>query len=98
MVWPNLMNEVASHSLTVSVFLRRSLLKSASFTLPKDMIKCACNGECQQKNIFAVAASDESITNQESEEVRQIARELGLEHQDYIAARQNFLHQLEALQ
>ena len=37
--------------------------------------------------LFAVSSSDESITTVEDNEIRQIATELRLDHQDFIAAR-----------
>jgi len=47
--------------------------------------------------LFAVAASDDSISSIESDTIRIISKELGLEHQDFIQARQKFLDKLEAL-
>ncbi len=40
--------------------------------------------------LFAVSASDETISSTEDAEVRLISQELGLEHRDFIAARTAF--------
>jgi uncharacterized tellurite resistance protein B-like protein len=37
--------------------------------------------------LFAISAADDSVSTAEEEVIRQIAKELGLEHRDYIAAR-----------
>ena len=47
--------------------------------------------------VFAVAAADESITAMEDGHARQISKELGLTHDDFVAARAEFLDHLEAL-
>jgi uncharacterized tellurite resistance protein B-like protein len=47
--------------------------------------------------LFAVSASDESISHAEDSEIRRISRELKLEHADFIAARSSFRHHLEVL-
>jgi uncharacterized tellurite resistance protein B-like protein len=47
--------------------------------------------------LFAVTAADENITGAESHVVRQIASELKLEHEDYIAARSRFREHLAVL-
>lgn len=40
--------------------------------------------------LFAVSAADETISSAEEEEIRQIARELLLSHEDYIAIRSTY--------
>ncbi len=47
--------------------------------------------------IFAVCAADDSITLEEEEEVRQMATELGFEHQEYTKARAAFRDQREIM-
>lgn len=47
--------------------------------------------------LFAVAASDESISGLESDTIGMIAKELGLSHEEFIAARSQFRDKLEAL-
>lgn len=48
-------------------------------------------------SLFAVAASDNSISNDESNTIRVISKELGLSHPEYIEARKKFSDKLEAL-
>jgi uncharacterized tellurite resistance protein B-like protein len=47
--------------------------------------------------LFAVSASDESVSTVEANEVRQIAEELRLEREDYVAARSAFREYLAVL-
>lgn len=47
--------------------------------------------------LFAVSASDESISSQEDSEIRKIAGELLLTHQDFLAARSRYSKHLEVL-
>jgi len=47
--------------------------------------------------LFAVTASDENITNEEDNVVKQIASELRLSHDDWIAARSRFREYLAVL-
>jgi uncharacterized tellurite resistance protein B-like protein len=47
--------------------------------------------------VFAVSAADDSITTIEDSQARQISRELGLSHHEYLAARSAYLDQLEVL-
>ena len=47
--------------------------------------------------LFAVSAADESISSIEEERIRQIARELGFGHRDYIAARSEYSHLREVM-
>src|SRR5215475_830198 len=47
--------------------------------------------------LFAVTASDENITNEEDNVVKQIASELRLSHADYISARSRFREYLAVL-
>jgi uncharacterized tellurite resistance protein B-like protein len=47
--------------------------------------------------LFAVSAADESIRTVEDNEVRRIATELHIGHEDFIAARSAYLHHLEVL-
>lgn len=49
------------------------------------------------ESLFAVAAADESVSTQESNEISKIATEMGLEHKDYIAARSKFREYLAVL-
>jgi uncharacterized tellurite resistance protein B-like protein len=46
---------------------------------------------------FAVTSTDSSIVTAEDNEIRRIARELKLEHSDYIAIRSKHLHNLRVL-
>jgi uncharacterized tellurite resistance protein B-like protein len=47
--------------------------------------------------LFAVSAADDSIRTVEDNEVRRIATELHIGHEDFIAARSAHLHHLEVL-
>lgn len=47
--------------------------------------------------LFAVSAADETITTVEDNVIRQVARELRLDHKDFIAARSGFREQLGVL-
>ncbi len=47
--------------------------------------------------VFAVSAADESITVIEEGQARQISKELGLTHEDFVAARAAYLEHVEAL-
>src|SRR6266581_4193957 len=47
--------------------------------------------------LFAVAAADENITSEEDNVVKQVASELKLSHDDYIAARSRFREYLAVL-
>lgn len=47
--------------------------------------------------VFAVSAADESITVAEEGQARQISRELGLTHQEFVAARAAFVEHIEAV-
>ena len=47
--------------------------------------------------VFAVSAADESITVAEEGQARQISRELGLTHREFVAARAAFAEHIEAL-
>ena len=53
--------------------------------------------ECILKCLFAVCAADDSISLVEEEEVRQVASELGLTHEEYVAARSEFRDKREVL-
>ena len=47
--------------------------------------------------VFAVSAADESITVAEEGQARQISKELGLTHQEFVAARAAFVKHVEAV-
>ena len=47
--------------------------------------------------LFAVTGSDASILTVEDNEIRRVAKELKLEHSDYIAVRSRHLHNLNVL-
>lgn len=47
--------------------------------------------------VFAVSAADESITVAEEGQARQISRELGLTHDEFVAARAGYVEHVEAL-
>lgn len=47
--------------------------------------------------VFAVSAADESITVAEEGQARQISRELGLTHEEFVAARAGYVEHVEAL-
>jgi uncharacterized tellurite resistance protein B-like protein len=49
------------------------------------------------KALFSLAASDGNVDNSESEEIRQIAKNLRLSHEHFIAARASVLEYLGAL-
>jgi len=47
--------------------------------------------------LFAVAAADDSISLAEEEEIREVANELGLSHEDYVGARMAWRDKREVL-
>lgn len=47
--------------------------------------------------LFAVAAADDSVSLAEEEEIRSVAREMGLTHEEYVAARSKVRDQREVL-
>jgi uncharacterized tellurite resistance protein B-like protein len=47
--------------------------------------------------LFAVSASDQSISNAEDNEIRRISIEIGLDHIDFVAARSAYKQHLEVL-
>jgi len=53
--------------------------------------------DCILKCLFAVCAADDSISLVEEEEVRQVALELGFEHQEYTRVRSSFRDKREVL-
>jgi uncharacterized tellurite resistance protein B-like protein len=53
--------------------------------------------DCILRCLFAVCAADDSISLVEEEEVRQVASELGLSHEEFVAARAEFREQREVL-
>ena len=65
----------------------REFNELASREQKKDLLSC----------LFALSASDKSISNVEDAEIRQIAGELLLDHNDFIAARSEFREYLDIL-
>lgn len=65
----------------------REFNELASREQKKDLLTC----------LFAISASDKSISSIEDAEIRQISGELLLEHNDFIAARSAFRDHLEIL-
>ena len=47
--------------------------------------------------LFAVSSSDQSISTIEDNEIRQVAKELGLDHSDFIIIRRDYREHLEVL-
>ena len=47
--------------------------------------------------LFAVSSSDQSISTIEDNEIHRVAKELGLDHSDFIAIRRDYLDHLEVL-
>ena len=47
--------------------------------------------------VFAISAADKSVTALEDSQARQISKELGLTHDEFVAARAVYLEHLEAL-
>ncbi len=47
--------------------------------------------------LFAVSSSDQSISTVEDNEIRHVAKELGLDHSDFIAARRNYIEHFGVL-
>ena len=47
--------------------------------------------------LFAVSASDESIATKEDNEIRRVAAEINVTHEDFVAARQRYVAHLEVL-
>lgn len=70
-----------------------------NFLLTREFLKTSTREQCEEllECLFAVAAADESVTTLESNEIRQIAAELKLEHKDYIAVRSRYREHLEVL-
>jgi len=73
---------------TENFLVTREFNKTATHEQKLDLLRC----------LFAVAAADRSISGMEDNVARQIARELTLEHSDYIAVRSEFRDQLSVLQ
>lgn len=48
-------------------------------------------------SLFEVAAADDSIMSAENDTIRMIANEIGLNHEEFILIRQDYLDKLEAL-
>ncbi len=65
----------------------REFNQLASLEQKRDLLSC----------LFALSASDKSISNVEDAEIRQIAGELLLDHNDFIAARSEFREYLDIL-
>lgn len=72
---------------TDNFLVTREFKEFATDAQKQDLLDC----------LFAVAASDDSVTNDESDLVRVISKELGLEHADFIAARRQFVEKLAVL-
>ena len=68
-------------------------LVTRQFRELSDKAQCMELLEC----VFAVSAADESITVAEEGQARLISRELGLTHQEFMAARAAFTEHIEAL-
>ena len=80
-------SEVRLFEGTENYLVTRQFKKIASPKQRMELLDCA----------FAVSAADRSITALEEGQVRQISRELGMTHEDFIAARATYLEHLEAL-
>lgn len=65
---------------TDNFLVTRELTQLADTTQRRELLVC----------LFAVAAADDSVSVAEEESIRGIAKELGLTHDDYIAARSLF--------
>ena len=65
----------------------REFNELASLEQKKDLLNC----------LFEISASDESISNVEDSEIRQISGELLLDHRDFITARSAFRDHLDIL-
>lgn len=72
---------------TENYLISRVFLETTSRQQQEHLLEC----------LFAVAASDESISFEENQEIRQIAEELKIEHHDFIAIRQKFREKLAVL-
>jgi len=72
---------------TENFLVTREFAKIASFDQKLALLDC----------LFAVAASENLITTEEDNEIRQIADELGIEHRDFIAVRSKHRDQLSFL-
>ena len=72
---------------TDNFLVSRSFKDMSSITQRVELLEC----------VFAVLAADHSITAHEEVQARQISKELGLRHQDFIAARAVYQHHLKAL-
>lgn len=73
---------------TENFLVTREFNKTATREQKLDLLRC----------LFAVAAADQSISGMEDNVARQIARELNLEHSDYISVRSEFRDKLSVLQ
>lgn len=49
------------------------------------------------ESLFIVAAAEEGISAEENQEIRKIAEEIGLSHQDFLAVRSSFKQHLNVL-
>ena len=69
---------------TENYLVTREFNKIASREQKLSLLKC----------VFAVSASDDSVSVVEDNEIRQISRELLLDHSDFIRTRREFRKQL----
>ncbi len=84
--------EIAKHQVrlfggTENFLVTREFRDIATPEQRRELLEC----------VFAVSAADDSITTAEDSQARQISRELGLSHDEYLAARSAYLDQLEVL-
>lgn len=70
-----------------------------NFLFTREFVQVASREEREHllECLFAVAASDENVSTQEANEIAQIAKELKLEHSEYVAARSKYREHLAVL-
>ena len=72
---------------TKNFIITREFGRVANHSQKLDLLRC----------LFSVSSSDQSISTIEDNEIRGIAREIGLNHSDFIAARSNYIEHLAVL-
>ena len=80
-------NQVRLFGGTEDFLVTRQFRELSDSTQRRELLEC----------VFAVSAADESITVAEEGQARQISKELGLTHQEFVSARAAFVEHVEAV-
>jgi len=80
-------NQVRLSGGTENYLISRRFKKMSLLKQRLELLEC----------VFAVSAADESITVAEEGQARQISKEIGLTHEQFLTARSGFVEHIEAL-